>query len=96
MSNLITKSIRVTKEESDLLKLAASSAYLPESALVKSWLREKLAEFRINKAVSAYKRSDTISLGKAAEIAGVSTREMMRILAEHDVSRMPHSFVLGS
>lgn len=32
---MITKSIRVSKEENVLLKAAAEAAYLPESALIK-------------------------------------------------------------
>lgn len=89
MKKIITKSIRVTTEEDELLKSVASSLYLSEAALIKSWFKEKLEEFKIKKAVEAYKKFETVSLGKAAEIAGISTREMMEILEKEGISWMP-------
>jgi len=89
MTDLITKSIRVNKDENELLKAASEYFYLPESSLVKSWIKEKLAEFKLRRAVDTYKKSDTVSLGKAAEMAGVSTREMMDVLEKEGVSWLP-------
>jgi len=64
------------------------SVKLPKSVLAAARVREKeLGDLiRHTLAVQLY-RSGQISMGKAAEIAGLATKwEMMRLLAKYDLS----------
>ena len=58
------------------------SLVLSDADVLASGLTE--AELRVEIAVLLYAQ-DRISLGKAAELAGVSLQAMMHALAEHDV-----------
>ena len=85
MSKLMTKSIRLEKAESGLISQAAKDMFLSEAALLKSWILERLADYRIKKAVEVYKLKKA-DLASSASIAGISVREMMTILADKNVA----------
>lgn len=75
-----TMSIRIDKEDYDFVKRLATAEREDISAAV----RELIDLGRIHFAIEEYKKN-TASLGKAAEIAGVSISEMMNILADYGV-----------
>lgn len=75
-----TMSIRIDKEDYDFVKRLATAEREDISAAV----RELIDLGRIHFAIEEYKKN-TASLGKSAEIAGVSISEMMNILADYGV-----------
>lgn len=75
-----TMSIRIDEEDYDFVKRLATAEREDISAAV----RELIDLGRIHFAIEEYKKN-TASLGKAAEIAGVSISEMMNILADYGV-----------
>ncbi len=75
-----TMSIRIDKDDYDFVKRLATAEREDISAAV----RELIDLGRIHFAIEEYKKN-TASLGKAAEIAGVSISEMMNILADYGV-----------
>ena len=75
-----TMSIRIDKDDYDFVKRLATAEREDISAAV----RGLIDLGRIHFAIEEYKKN-TASLGKAAEIAGVSISEMMNILADYGV-----------
>jgi len=61
-NKLISKSIRLTPEE---------AKELTESALMRRWVLEGLAHYKLEKAIAAYMRRE-VSIGEGAAMAGVS------------------------
>jgi predicted HTH domain antitoxin len=72
----VTLSVRVEEAEARALGRAASSCGTDRSALMKMLLRRGLAELLFERACEAYRRGE-VTLSRAAEMAGISYRDML-------------------
>lgn len=75
-----TLSVRIDKDDYDFLKRVA----IENNEEVSKAIRHVVGEGRIMHAIDSYKKGNA-SLGKAAELAGVTIGEMMGILVEFGV-----------
>ena len=76
----VTKSVRLSREESALLAEVSSREHLAEGTLLRKWVLDALERSRLELAVADYAAGE-LNLGEAAARAGVS---VMRMLAELD------------
>lgn len=76
----ITKSVRLSPEESELLAQVSRREHLAEGSLLRKWVLDALTATRLDHAVADYLAGE-LNLGEAAARAGVSTA---RMLAELD------------
>jgi len=75
----------------DIEALRAAGSYSSEEEFLEDAFRALLSkrpELRVELAVTKY-RNETISLNRAAEIAGSSPEEFKEILSERGISRNP-------
>jgi predicted HTH domain antitoxin len=79
-----TVSTRLETEELRQLETLAHSSDLDRSTLVRTLLRRGMREIRMEQAVEAY-RAETVTLGRAAEMAGVGTWDFLALMANHDL-----------
>ena len=85
MSKQVTKSIRLTEEESrELAGLVAEHA-ASESALMRQWVLRGMREFRVEHAVAAYQR-DEVDLRDGAALAGIPIGAFVEELAARRVA----------
>jgi len=70
-NKLISKSIRLTPEEAKELTKVCREEPVTESALMRRWVLEGLAHYKLEKAIAAYMRRE-VSIGEGAAMAGVS------------------------
>jgi predicted HTH domain antitoxin len=68
MSTTSMKSIRLTKEEIDLVRILAEQEYLSEAVLLEKLFREGLRNHLKEMAITAYTEG-IVSIGEAAEMA---------------------------
>lgn len=73
----VTKSIRLTPEESDELTRLAERTASTEAALMKKWVREGMEAQKLEFAIQAYMRRKTDLRGGAA-MAGVPYNRFLR------------------
>jgi len=83
-SNVITKSIRLKPEEEQALRRISRAKGLSESTLVKRFVMEGIARYRLEQAIAAYSRGEA-DLEAAARHAGISVHQMMTELERRDV-----------
>lgn len=76
----MTKSVRLSLEESALLAKVSAREHLAEGTLLRKWVLDALVRARLDHAVADYTAGVT-NLGEAAAQAGVS---VARMLAELD------------
>lgn len=86
-SILITKSVRLSEEESALLKAVSEAESISESALLKRWILEKLKQYLLNRALEDYVEKK-LDLASAAHEAGISVREFMGYLERKGLAVM--------
>jgi hypothetical protein len=80
----ITKSIRLSPEEStDLEQLSVQSA-LSESMLMKKWIQEGMQQTKLDLALQAYQQR-RVDLRTGATMAGVSYNQFMREVEAHNI-----------
>ncbi|HEX5415942.1 MAG TPA: hypothetical protein VFZ25_09775 [Chloroflexota bacterium] len=79
-SRTITKSVRLTPEESALVAEVSQREHLPEGALIRKLILDGLSRYRLDEAITEY-ATGVLNLGEAAGAAGVSVQ---RMLAELD------------
>jgi hypothetical protein len=72
----VTLSVRVPRAEADRWAQLARDAGMDRATLLKQALRTGCASALFERAGAAYRRGE-ITLGRAAEIAGLSLREML-------------------
>ncbi|MEI6219061.1 MAG: UPF0175 family protein [bacterium] len=72
----VTLSVRVPKAEADRWGQLARDAGIDRSTLLKQALRTGCASALFDRACTAY-RSGEVTLARAAELAGVTLREML-------------------
>ena len=76
----VTKSVRLSRDESALLAEVSAREHLAEGTLLRKWVLEALSRARLDSAIANYSAGE-INLGEAAARAGVN---MARLLAELD------------
>lgn len=73
----VTKSVRLSSEESEELAELSQKTAVTEAALMKQWIREGMLAKKIELAIQAYMNRKT-DLRGAAAMAGVSYNRFMR------------------
>ncbi len=73
----VTKSIRLSPEESEELARLSEQTATPEASLMKQWVREGMRARKIELAIQAYMQRKTDLRGGAA-MAGVSYNRFLR------------------
>ena len=76
----VTKSVRLSPEESALLAEVSDREHLAEGTLLRKWVIDALARARLDHVIADYTAGE-INLGEAAARAGVS---VARLVAELD------------
>lgn len=77
---VVTKSVRLSPEESELLAHVSAREHLAEGPLLRKWVLEALERTRLGQAIADYMAGE-INLGEAAARGGVG---LPRLLAELD------------
>jgi len=75
---------RVNKHQIDQLERISREEKIDRSAVLRKVLDIGLGEYNKRKAVEEY-RKGKVSVGKAAELAGISIAEFYKILEDEDV-----------
>ena len=81
----ITKSIRFAPEESEQLKRISKAQHLSEAALMKKFVLEGIARYRLEEAVRAYSQGE-VDLSAAAYHAGISVYQMLNELQQRGIT----------
>jgi len=76
----VTKSVRLRREESDLIAEASAREHLAEGTLLRKWVLDALDHVRLEYAIADYSAGE-LNLGEAAARAGVS---VARLITELD------------
>jgi hypothetical protein len=71
----VTKSVRLSQEESTLLAEVSSREHLAEGTLLRKWVLDALERSRLDLAIADYAAGE-LNLGEAAARAGVSVARM--------------------
>lgn len=85
MATLVTKSIRINKEEDEILKEISQQEGVSEAVLLKKFVRQGMAVYRLEQAIVAYERGEA-DLSAAAQFAGISVYHLMTELKQRDVA----------
>jgi hypothetical protein len=80
----VTLSVRVPKAEADRWKQLAHEAGIDRATLLKQALRSGCVSALFERACAAYRRGE-ITLARAAELAGLSLREMLLRMPQADL-----------
>lgn len=80
----VTLSTRLTSDETQKIDDLASDLGLDRSALLKQLIRKGYMEFQTRRVLDHYRRG-SITLSRAAEIAGLSLRDILLRLPEESV-----------
>lgn len=80
----ITLSTRMARNEALQIDKLAADLGLDRAALLKQLIRKGLKEIQTERALDAYRRG-TITLSRAAEIAGLTLRDIMLLLPEESI-----------
>lgn len=85
MTTTITKSIRLTRAESEEIARLSERSAVSEAALMKKWVVDGLQSYKLELALQAYMQRRT-DLRGGAELAGVSyNRFLYEVQAHHIV-----------
>jgi len=79
-----SKTIRLTPEEAEELSKICREEPFTESALMKRWVLEGLARYKLERAVAACMRRE-VSIGEGAAMAGVSYNRFERELWDRHI-----------
>ncbi len=94
MSTTITKSIRLSQDESQTLHELSTTSLISEAALMKKWILEGMKAEKLERAIQAYQKRQTDLRGGAA-MAGVSFNRFMREIEARNIVILdngPHFF----
>ena len=80
----VTLSARVEEEEARKIDQLAAELGLDRGALLRQMIRRGLREIVSQTALDAYRRGE-VTLSRAAEIAGISLRDMLLRLSEESL-----------
>jgi predicted DNA-binding protein len=84
MSTAITKSVRLSSEESKELAELSQKTAVTEATLMKQWIREGMLAKKVELAIQAYMDRKTDLRGGAA-MAGVSYNRFMREVQNRNI-----------
>jgi predicted HTH domain antitoxin len=95
-ASLITKSIRLNHEQSELLAHVSQVEGVSEAALMQRFVLDSLARHRLEAAIQAYEQGEA-DLAAAARHAGVSVYHMMSVLSSRNIAspNVSEKFVEG-
>ena len=82
---IVTKSIRFAPEESEVLKRISNTQHLSETALMKKFVLEGIARYRLEEALRAYSQGE-VDLSAAAYHAGISVYQMLNELQRRGIT----------
>ncbi len=77
-------SVRMNENEARQVDACAELSGLDRSALLKQLIRTGLKQYKMDQAVRAY-RNQEVSLSRAAEIAGITSRDFLSRMASNGV-----------
>jgi predicted DNA-binding protein len=80
----ITKSIRLSPEESTDLEQLSEQSALSESMLMKKWIQEGIQKTKLDLALQAYQQR-RVDLRTGAAMAGLSYHQFMREVEAHNI-----------
>ena len=86
-ARLVTKSVRLSPDESTLLAEVSSREHLDESTLLRKWVLDALQHSRLELAIADY-ASGELNLGEAAARAGVSVGRMIADWTAEESTRL--------
>lgn len=81
----VTKSVRFDQKESALLAQISQAEGISEAALMKRLILAGIADYQVDRAITAYQRGEA-DLSAAAAYAGVSVYQMMTELEKRDIT----------
>jgi predicted HTH domain antitoxin len=73
---MLPKSVRLTKEEAELLRQISEAELISEAALMRKFVLEGLRHYRLDQAIKRYQEGE-LDLSSAAQVAGLAIREFM-------------------
>jgi predicted HTH domain antitoxin len=73
---MLPKSVRLTKEEADLLRQISEAELISEAALMRKFVLEGLRRYRLDQAIKRYQERE-LDVSSAAQVAGLAIREFM-------------------
>ncbi|BDG62180.1 UPF0175 family protein [Caldinitratiruptor microaerophilus] len=86
----VTKSIRLSSAEAQRLAQIARLEAVPEAALLKKWVLAGMQEQALDRAILLYTKRQ-VSLGEAAQIAGIPYMAMVAELERRGIALMDGS-----
>ena len=93
VSSTVTKSVRFTRAEAEMLNNAAQLTAINESALMKKWILEGIQTQKLILAVQAYMERETDLRGGAA-MAGVSYNRFLNELKKRNIVVLEDDYFL--
>lgn len=84
-TSLLTKSIRLNPEENAILSQISQEKGISEAALMKQFVMEGIAKYRLEQAVAAYIHGEA-DISAAARYAGVSVYWMMKEIEKRNAT----------
>lgn len=76
-------SVRMSENEARQVDACAELSGLDRSALLKQLIRTGLKQYKMDQAIHSYRKQE-VSLSRAAEIAGITTRDFLsRMASDH-------------
>jgi len=73
---MLPKSVRLTKEEAELLRQISEAELISKAALMRKFVLEGLWHYRLDQAIKRYQEGE-LDLSSAAQVAGLAIREFM-------------------
>jgi predicted HTH domain antitoxin len=73
---MLPKSVRLTKEEVELLRQISEAELISEAALMRKFVLEGLRRYRPDQAIKRYQEGE-LDLSSAAQVSGLPIREFM-------------------
>jgi len=83
-TTMITKSVRLSPDESQELSALSKQNMMSETALMKKWITEGIKTEKLERAIQAYQKRQ-VSLGVGAVMAGVSYNRFMHEIEARNI-----------
>lgn len=80
----ITKSVRLSPDESKLLAEISQAEGISEAAILRQFIRAGMNKYRLDRAIQAYQRGE-VDMQAAARYAGVSVHHLMVELEKREI-----------
>ena len=94
-TRLVTKSVRFSSEESDLISQISQREHLSEGTFMRKLVLDGLERYRLDQAIARYESGER-NLGQTARDAGVSIYQMIEELDRRGVYRGSGEHVIRS